>query len=301
MAKRYTDTTIWTKQRWFKKLDPIHKLAWKYITDTCDHAGILKIDFSEFIDDLGIEEFDIMKFLDSCNIEFDKDNGKKIFRERIKLVRKNVFWITGFIKFQYENKEFLINPSIPAVYSALTILNGYGILEEGLNKGYITLSKPYSKGMLTTKDKDKDKDKDKEINNESTIEKTFLCKEIIRVYKEKNPTGPVPDDFRDLMPAQDISSYIFKNKKFQGDYISNQKNIIFEWEIICDWISKDPFYCQKGFKTLSNSISEIFNKTYNGDKSKQDKRNSSNSKTAGIDHAITSYLQAENAKGNTGP
>lgn len=166
MAKRYTDTTIWKNQRWFKKLSPIHKLSWKYITDTCDHAGILKIDFSEFIDDLGLEEFDIFDFIKQCNTDFDKSNGKKIIRERVKLLKNNVVWLTGFIKFQYENKEMLINPSIPAVYSALTILNGYGILDEGLAKGYFTLSKEYNKGMLRTKDKDKDKDNNKKKEEE---------------------------------------------------------------------------------------------------------------------------------------
>lgn len=161
MAKRYTDTTIWKKQRWFKKLSPTYKLAWKYITDTCDHAGILKVDFSEFVDDLGLEEFNIMDFIKHCNTDFDKSNGKKIERERVKLMKNNIVWLTGFIKFQYENKDLLINPAVPAVYSALTILNGYGMLEEGLNKGYFTLSQEYKKDMLRTKDKDKDKEVNK--------------------------------------------------------------------------------------------------------------------------------------------
>ena len=173
MAKRYTDTTIWKKQRWFIKLSPMHKLAWKYITDTCDHAGILKIDFSEFIDDLGVEEFDISSFIKCCNVDFDKKDGKKVIRERIKLIKDGVFWITGFIKFQYESRDFNVNPSVPAIYSALTLLNSYGTLNEGLTKGYFTLSKPYVKGMLRTKDKDKDIDKDKENNNNLWFLKFF--------------------------------------------------------------------------------------------------------------------------------
>ena len=122
MAKRYTDTTIWKKQRWFKKLSPIYKLAWKYITDTCDHAGILKIDFSEFVDDLGLDEFDILDFIKQCNTDFDKSNGKKIERERIKLLKNNTVWITGFLKFQYESKDDVkIKTLAPVVFSAVPV------------------------------------------------------------------------------------------------------------------------------------------------------------------------------------
>lgn len=156
MAKRFTDTTIWKNQRWFKRLSPIYKLAWKYITDTCDHAGIFKLDFSEFVEDLGVEEFDFIDFIEKCNTEFDKTNGKKLKRERIKCVNDSVYWITGFIRFQYEGKDLMVNPLVPAIYSALTVINGYGSLDEGLVKGYFTLTQPYVKGMLRTKDKDKD-------------------------------------------------------------------------------------------------------------------------------------------------
>lgn len=109
----------------------------------CDHAGILKVDFGEFLDDLGVEEFDIKEFISSCNKDFDKENGNKVQRERIKLVKNNVFWITGFMKFQYENKELKLNGNVAVIGSALDILNGYGLIREGENKGYLTLTNPY--------------------------------------------------------------------------------------------------------------------------------------------------------------
>lgn len=156
MAKRLTDTEIWKKQRWFRKLPPLYKLAWKYITDNCNHAGIYKLDYGELIDDLSVEDFDIKDFIDKCNSDFSKENGEKIIKERLKLINSTTIWITGFIKFQYEKSDFLINPKVPVVYSALENLEGYDLLLEGLNKGYFTLMLPYKKGMLRTKDKDKD-------------------------------------------------------------------------------------------------------------------------------------------------
>jgi len=143
MAKRQTETKIWSTQRWYKKLHPYHKLVWKYLTDCCDHAGIWKVDYGQLVDDTGIEDFNLPQFIQACNTDFDPETGEKIFRERLKYVTKGIIWITGFVKFQYENKDFLINPDVPAIKSALQILNGYGILQEGLDKGYITLSKPF--------------------------------------------------------------------------------------------------------------------------------------------------------------
>lgn len=147
MANRLNDNTIWKKQRWFKKLSPINKLAWKYIVDTCDHAGIYKIDYGEIVDDLGIEDFDLCDFIDSCNMDFDKETGKKIKRERLILVDKTTLWITGFIRFQYENKsDLLVKTNSPAIYSALSILYGLKLLKIAEEKDFFKLSEPYVNG-----------------------------------------------------------------------------------------------------------------------------------------------------------
>ena len=140
MAKRLHDTTIWKNQRWFKKLSATYKLAFLYLCDQCDHAGFWKIDFSEMVDDLGLDDFNIDDFVKSCNKDFDKKTGKPILKERVKIIEnQSVIWITKFIQFQYESKDFTINPLVPVVKSAITLLNSYKILGEALNKGYLTL------------------------------------------------------------------------------------------------------------------------------------------------------------------
>ena len=67
MAKRFNDTDIWKKQRWFRKLKPDYKLAFYYIKDQCNHAGIWEVDCSDLIEDLGLLSFDINDFLVSIN------------------------------------------------------------------------------------------------------------------------------------------------------------------------------------------------------------------------------------------
>lgn len=157
MAKRFSETNIWKTQRWFKKLSPHYKLAFFYIKDQCDHAGIWNIDCADLIEDLGIDTFDLSDFVDKCNIEYDKLSGAKSYKERLRILNKGYLWVTGFIQFQYKGKEGLVNPSAKPVITAFQILSGNNLLEEALNKGYITLTEPFDMGLITPKEKDKDK------------------------------------------------------------------------------------------------------------------------------------------------
>jgi len=158
MAKRFGDTDIWKKQRWFRKLSPTYKLAFLYIKDQCDHAGIWNIDCTDLVEDLGIESFDIDDFILRINTEFDKITGKVIHKERIRKLDKGYVWVTGFVQFQYKGKEGLVNPYAAPVKTALQILSGFKLLEDAFDKTYITLTQPLPEGYITPKDKDKDKD-----------------------------------------------------------------------------------------------------------------------------------------------
>jgi hypothetical protein len=162
MAKRFGDTDIWKKQRWFRKLSPEYKLAFLYIKDQCDHAGIWNIECTDLMEDLGIETFNLANFITACNTEYDKNTGKSTFKERLRILDKGYVWVTGFIQFQYKGKEGLVNPYAAPVKTALQILSGFQLLTEALNgSGFITLTEDLPEGYLTPKDKDKDKDKDK--------------------------------------------------------------------------------------------------------------------------------------------
>jgi hypothetical protein len=158
MSKRFCDTDIWKNQRWFRKLTPYYKLAFCYIRDECNHAGVWNIDCADLMEDLGIEVFDLNKFAEMCNIEFNKISGEKSFKERIRILDKGYLWITGFVQFQYCGKEGKVNPYSAPVTTALQILSGLNILSEALNKGYLNLTEGLPEGYLTPKDKDKDKD-----------------------------------------------------------------------------------------------------------------------------------------------
>jgi hypothetical protein len=131
-------------------------LIFFYIKDQCNHAGIWKIDCSDLIDDLGLDIFSLENFISEMNSDFDKISGNKTYKERVKIIKNNNIWITGFIQFQYESKEKIVSES-SCVRTALQIIKGLDIYEESISKGYITLKQKNitpNNGLVTDKDKD---------------------------------------------------------------------------------------------------------------------------------------------------
>ena len=154
MAKRFTDSTKWNDD-WFFNLKNEEKLAWIYILDTCDHAGIWK------------KNLRLLNFQIGSN--FVEDDLNKVFAT--KFIEINDKWfIPKFIKFQY-GKQFLTS-NTPAVKSARELLLDIGFIQqddkgsltliEELTNPYLTLKEPLPNPSLTLKDKDKDKEVDKD-------------------------------------------------------------------------------------------------------------------------------------------
>jgi hypothetical protein len=159
MPKRFTDTDIWKDQRWFRKLAPAHKLAFFYIKDRCNHAGLWKIDCNDLMEDTGVVNFNLPDFLMDVNTEFDGITGERVVKDRIIQIKKSHIWITGFLQFQYEGKDKKVAWKGGPAFTAMLQLESFTLIDQGLTKGYITLKEPLLEGWQTLKDKDKDKDK----------------------------------------------------------------------------------------------------------------------------------------------
>lgn len=155
MAKRFTDTTKWNDE-WFSELNNEEKLAWIYILDTCDHAGIWK-------KNLRLLNFQI-------GSSFVEDDLKQVFAGKFIEV-KDKWFIPKFIKFQYGNTFLTSNQK--AVISARELLIDLGIVQQNdkgtltlmieLPNPYITLTEELDKSSVTLKDKDRDKE---QVKNE---------------------------------------------------------------------------------------------------------------------------------------
>jgi hypothetical protein len=109
VAKRFTDTDKW-KDDWFLELEPTMKIFWIYMLDTCDHAGIWKVNF---------------KLASYClGAILDRQSAEKAFKDRITVVSEDKWHIPKFISFQNKGK---LNPKNKAHLGVVRALKLNGI------------------------------------------------------------------------------------------------------------------------------------------------------------------------------
>lgn len=160
MAKRLTDTTKWNDS-WFTDLPMDMKLVWIYILDTCDHAGVYKVNLKLLKFQTGSERTDIEI------IEY--------LKERI-YIKADKWFIPKFIMFQYKN--FFISKT-PAIISAKELLISHNIIQPNDNvlpiitkelyNPYTTLDKGLDNDYGRAKDKELDKHIDKATDKAKAI------------------------------------------------------------------------------------------------------------------------------------
>lgn len=156
MSKRFTDSRKWYDP-WFRELSKTHKLFWFYITDTCDHAGFWKADF-------GLASFCLGEDIKPEEVLRVFNTNEKT---RIKVIRKDFWWLTTFVKFQYNNLNSGNNLHKSVIEKLKASRLGQGLV----------------KGSRTPKDKDKDKDKVKE--KDKYLDNVYLFKQEYDKLVEK--------------------------------------------------------------------------------------------------------------------
>lgn len=285
MPKRMTDTEIWKKQRWFRKLSASHKLAFLYIKDQCDHAGIWNIDCSDLVEDIGLESFVMEDFIKECNTEFDKFSGKITVKERLRLLDKGYLWVTGFIQFQCKGKEGLVNPHAKPVITALQRLNGLNLLQESIDKGFLTLTIPLADlpdNYLTPKERDKDKDIIDRIGGvggkEEVEKKNKFCTKPLPEHFNGLPENKIPSAleahtlaFGIGITENDVNRMwnVFKTESLTGENFYNSEEKVYTHFL--RWIRKQSLNKPKDFNQPVNQINKI--KSGDTDKYRKTKRN----------------------------
>lgn len=137
MAKRFTDTNKWSRKE-FHSLPVKMKLAWLYMNDNCDHAGIW---------DMNIE---LMSFL--IGIKISVEDMVKYFGEMIE-IRGNSLRLIPFIEYQYGE----LNPDNKVHLSVINKLK----LFSNISKNSADI-KPLASPLQGAKDKERDIYKEKE-------------------------------------------------------------------------------------------------------------------------------------------
>lgn len=172
MGKRFTDSEKW-RDRWFRKLAPEFKLAWLYLLDACDHAGVIELDeeLANFMIGTSIDWAEFVTATDGRVIE--------IGRGRLLVCR--------FIEFQYGE----ISRNCKAHNPVFASIKKYGI-GETLER----VSKGYPKGIQRDQDKDKDKDKDKDQRKENERDSGSTVEDCASADGDCAPDDwEVPPDF----------------------------------------------------------------------------------------------------------
>jgi len=150
MAKRFTDTSKWTNNKWFFELSVESKLFWIYLLDSCDQVGVW--------------EENVMLASRIIGYTYSMDTLLEDFEKQIHVFRNGrKWWIRDFCRYQYGemNEDSASKP----IQSHIKLLKNHGLWIE------------YTKGIYTLKDKDKDKEEDKD--KEKDKEKERKKKEII--------------------------------------------------------------------------------------------------------------------------
>jgi hypothetical protein len=135
MAKRFTDTEIWSED-WFLEMPSEYKLFWYYMLSECDHAGFFKINLRTFC---SLNEVSVTS--ETALLHFNK--GK----DRIRQISSSIWLIEDFFVFQYGRIFNINNP-----------------LHKGISKQFekfevkLTSIRGVADFILEVKEKVKDKD-----------------------------------------------------------------------------------------------------------------------------------------------
>jgi hypothetical protein len=122
--KRFTETDKW-RDTWFRKLKPFSKLAFLYIVDNCDSAGVWDPDYD-------LADFTIGERVSWVDVLAD-------FGERVTTLPNGKWHLTRFVEFQYGE----LVPECRPHAKILALLKAHGI----------PYSIGYPKGMDTHKDR----------------------------------------------------------------------------------------------------------------------------------------------------
>lgn len=162
MARRFTCTDKW-EDVWFSGLDLDMKLAWIYILDKCDHAGIWRRNFRNLCF--------------HCNSTKTPEEITTIFKDRIMEINNDKWFIPKFLKFQYPSGLNSNKPAIISVRNKLTEENLFSVINKLFGNDYLMINESLSndKTMINqslktkTNIKIKSKSIDKDIRGEEII------------------------------------------------------------------------------------------------------------------------------------
>lgn len=139
--KRFTDAEKW-QDPWFRALPPDGKVAWTYVCDTCDAAGVLSADPERF------------EFETRLGTPFDQ--VMTILGDRVRRLDARRMLIVKFVEFQYPKG---LNPKSDAQANVIALLQKHGLPLPGTSQvGPTKLGRTSQQDTETDTDTESDSD-----------------------------------------------------------------------------------------------------------------------------------------------
>ena len=159
MAKRFTDSEKW-QDVWFTELSNDNKIIWLYLLDTCDNAGIFKLNLK------------LLNF--NCSTNITVEEFISIFKKKITQINEESWLINKYCYYQY-GPDFLTSKN-KAVEKAVVKLIQLGVIKN--IKGTNTLSIGYQYPIDTLQEEEEVKEEVKEEIKEEVKEKIKVEEKI---------------------------------------------------------------------------------------------------------------------------
>lgn len=233
MAKRMTDTAKWDDE-WFMGLSAPSKLLWFYLCDSCDHAGLWKVNrkLAEFKIGCGIPWED-------CLDEF----GARVFS-----VDDEHWHIRKFVEFQYGPTPNDLNKVHKGV---LRLLSMYSLpwCFKGPLKG---LARGTEGAKEKETDKDKEKEKDSDAENPFSAEAMEQAKAIMAEDAKPKPPVPQAKSFTDFR-AMHGRCYIGKDERPDWEALYR----VYGWDVMHEMhstLTEDRIYLNTATQWLSKNF-----------------------------------------------
>lgn len=121
VGKKFTSPNKWD-EAWFNRLSPKQKLLYMYLSDRCDHAGVIEFIPHLWSAHLGMNVTD--EFYQKFASKINED------KKRIRFVRKKV-WLIDYIRFQQKpDLSKPISATHPMIKTIYRLLKEHGLYED---------------------------------------------------------------------------------------------------------------------------------------------------------------------------
>ncbi len=210
--KRFTDAEKW-RDPWFRGLPYGVKLAWLYLCDTCDAAGVWRVDPEGFAFETGLDCMDLT--LDAL---------RKSLGDRVVALDADRWLLVKFVAFQYPRG---LSPASKPQKAVLDLLSRHSLT---LSNGTVTLLR-----RVQDKETEKEKDTDKETDAAARPDPTDLFSPAPKFHvepKSDSLSSPVEVVRNVRPPISDIDQL-----RHAGAFIARDE--AGAWQLLVDTFTLD--------------------------------------------------------------